>query len=116
MNIQKKKEEFWKQAKESGIKITAKQYDFYTSFVEEALKEQEKKILKQVKHAIAQLDWIEILSEAIKARPASWGKDVVREWRNASDEVWGAMNNQAVKRGIYPDFLQSLKQNTKKAC
>ena len=38
-------------------------------------------------------------------RPTSWGKDVVREWRNASDEVWGALMRACYKAGIFESWL-----------
>ena len=42
---------------------------------------------------IYQLDWIQILKDAVEARPTSWGVQrgeefkAVPEWRNASDEL-----------------------------
>jgi hypothetical protein len=59
---------------------------------------------------LARLDWIKILDEAIKSRPTSWGKDIVCEWRNASDEVWGAMNREAIKNNIWSDLFANLKE------
>lgn len=46
-----------------------------------------RKVKGEVKHELYKLDWIKILQQAIEMRRTSWGDDVVREWRNASDEV-----------------------------
>ena len=49
--------------------------------------------LAELHSMIYQFDWIEILREAVEARPTSWGvqKDeehaAVAEWRNATDEL-----------------------------
>jgi hypothetical protein len=46
------------------------------------------------------LDWIQILYEAIKGRPTSWGKEPVTEWRNASDEVLFSLLHALQEKGI----------------
>ncbi len=73
--------------------------------IKEAIKEAVENNKDEIKVKIARLDWIKILSEATKSRPTSWGKDVVREWRNASDEVWGALMRACYKAGIFKDWL-----------
>lgn len=66
---------------------------------------------KLVRIELYQLDWIKILDIAIKSRPTSWGKDIVREWRNASDEILGAMMTEAEKQKIFINPFQKLVEN-----
>jgi hypothetical protein len=51
----------------------------------------------ELKQKLYNLNWIQILSNAIKSRPTSWNNEKfgtpVLEWRNASDEI----NYQVVK-------------------
>lgn len=51
------------------------------------MKEEKEKLLND----LARLDWILILDSAIKGRKTSWNENPVREWRNASDEIYGAV-------------------------
>lgn len=72
--------------------------------------ELENNLREIVKIEIGRLDWIKILDEAIKARRTSWGTDVVREWRNASDEVYSALMAHATKAGIFESLESKLKR------
>ncbi len=63
-----------------------------------------------VKIELIQMDWIKILDGAIKTRPTSWGSDVVREWRNASDTVMGSVIYEAEEKGIFKNLKQKLSQ------
>ncbi len=56
---------------------------------------------EKLKQKIARLDWIKILDNAIKIRPTSWGTDIVREWRNASDTIWSAFMEECYKKKIF---------------
>jgi len=57
-----------------------------------------------------QLDWIDILKQAVESRPNSWGVKqgkehlAVSEWRNSSDQliapVWKNLFNQLKRKGI----------------
>ena len=47
--------------------------------------------MQEIKIQLYQLDWIQILAEAIRMRPTSWNEKPVREWRNASDEICTAV-------------------------
>ena len=89
-------------------------YNFLRSSIRQVVEEMELKLRQQIKIEIAQLDWIKILSEAIKGRPMSWGNDIVREWRNASDEVWVALDSEAIKKGVWKDVFSNQLQNHKK--
>lgn len=40
------------------------------------------------------------MSEAVKMRRTSWGADPVWEWRNASDEVLGAVSRALTEQGL----------------
>ena len=103
----------------NGMLISADMKDEYSlaiSKLDDLLQSEIDRVVGAVRFDLARLDWIKILSRAIKSRPTSWGKDVVREWRNASDEVWGAMSWEAIHKGVWPDRLQklsSLKENDK---
>ena len=69
-----------------------------------------KKIKYQdLKFEIYQLDWIKILHEAIKARPKSWNQDPVYEWRNASDEICGALIHALEEKSLIPNWLEEVK-------
>lgn len=58
----------------------------------EAYKNEEgEKMRENISIELMRLDWIKILNEAIKMRKSSWNEDPVREWRNASDEICGAV-------------------------
>lgn len=58
----------------------------------------------KIKQEIYQLDWIKILNEAIKSRPSSWNDNPIREWRNASDEILGALIHQMEEKKLIPTF------------
>jgi len=47
--------------------------------------------MQEIRVQLYQLDWIQILAEAIRMRPTSWNENPVREWRNASDEICSAV-------------------------
>lgn len=68
-------------------------------------------IRELVRIELHRLDWIKILGNAIKARRTSWGEDVVREWRNASDEVIGALMTEAENARIFLTLEQKVKKN-----
>jgi hypothetical protein len=55
---------------------------------------------ERIKAKLARLDWIKILDNAIKSRPTSWNDNPVREWRNASDEVYMAVIHAMEDIGI----------------
>jgi hypothetical protein len=59
---------------------------------------------------LMQLDWIKILNEAIKMRESSWNDNPVREWRNASDEICGAVL-RAMKMTLSDNLNSNLEQN-----
>lgn len=48
---------------------------------------------EELKTVLYQLDWIDIMQEAVETRPSSWGVEkgdehmAVDEWRNASDTL-----------------------------
>lgn len=79
-------------------------------FLSTAIKEAVEEDRKEVEFKITRLDWIKILSGAIKMRPTSWGKDVVREWRNASDEIWGSLMLACYKAGIFEDWPDQVRK------
>lgn len=54
----------------------------------------------ELEYELALLDWIAILARAIESRPTSWGQDPVIEWRNASDEVCGALMQALEAKGL----------------
>lgn len=55
------------------------------------------------KYDIYKLNWIRILSDAVKARPTSWKLDPIFEYRNASDEVLSAFMRACYGAGIFKD-------------
>ncbi len=65
---------------------------------------------EKIMYAIWRLDWIKIMNTAIKVRPTSWNEDPIREWRNASDEVVGALMNEATKKDIFEDQWKKAKK------
>ena len=71
---------------------------------------EEKQIRAKIKQEIYQLNWIKILDEAIKSRPSSWNDNPVREWRNASDEILGALINQMEDKKLIPNFKESTEE------
>jgi len=74
--------------------------------VQQARERERRRILENLQTKLYQLDWIQILQEAIESRPSSWGypdRNVetengfdhpVIEWRNASDELISPIWNQ----------------------
>lgn len=64
-----------------------------------------------LKYELAKLDWIKILKDAIESRPTSWGTDIVREWRNAGDEVYSALITALEEKGLVPTFEQIVKKD-----
>lgn len=71
----------------------------------------ELEIREKIRQQLYRLDWIVILQKAIEARHTSWGKDVVREWRNASDEVLNALMSVAEEARIFLTFEQRIKKD-----
>lgn len=61
---------------------------------------------QNLKTLLYRLDWISILDEAIKARPASWKEHPVTEYRNASDEICSALIHALENKGIVTTFKQ----------
>lgn len=59
---------------------------------------------------LARLDWSKILRNAIENRRSSWGNDVVREWRNASDEIFGALMQALREKEIDPYEMFLIKK------
>ena len=74
----------------------------YIKKFEQEVREEEK---NKFKHALYNLDWIQILNDAIKSRPTSWAENPVIEWRNASDEICGAVCTALVMKGVMPAFV-----------
>jgi len=81
---------------------------------------------EELKTKMYQLDWIEILQEAINMRPTSWyplgfeprvfpmpdgtheetKKYSPSEWRNASDELCSAVIGAMEKQGLLKPFMK----------
>ena len=94
--------------------FTKQEAEDIKSFIQKLLVSQREEILSEIKVSLYQLDWIKILDEAIKSRPNSWyrnGSDTVREWRNAGDEILGAMMRQFIEKGIFIDSLSSNRRS-----
>jgi len=69
-------------------------------------------IEQKVRDAFRKIEWIKVLSEAINSRPSSWGNDVVREWRNASDELEWAVTKALEQAGLLkPLFSTRTEKN-----
>lgn len=68
-------------------------------------------IRERTRLELYRLDWIKILKTAIENRRTSWGEDVVREWRNASDEILGAVMTAAETARIFLTFEQRIKKD-----
>lgn len=64
----------------------------------------------QLKTLLYRLDWIHILQEAVMLRRSSWGKDVVVEWRNASDCVSSAVIRALEEVGVLLTFKEEIKK------
>jgi len=71
----------------------------------------ELEIREKIRLELYRLDWIIILKKAIEARRTSWGEDIIREWRNASDEVLSALMEVAEEARIFLTFEQRVKKN-----
>ena len=71
----------------------------------------ELQIREIVRLELYRLDWINILKKAIASRRTSWGEDVVREWRNASDEILGALMTYAEEARIFLTLKERVKKN-----
>lgn len=56
-----------------------------------ALAQQDRESRDLIRDQVARLNWIAILDEAIRMRPSSWPKHLLIEYRNASDEIEGAL-------------------------
>lgn len=81
--------------------------------------EETRKLMKEMRNVIrvelmSLIDWIEVVDRAVKMRPTSWGENPIREWRNASDEIWYALASQAEAKGIFPTLEERLKGQKKK--
>jgi len=68
-----------------------------------------------LKMQLYNLDWIKILDSAIKNRMTSWGCNtpkcfVVREWRNASDEILYSLLRELESKKILLRFGSLPKQ------
>lgn len=85
-----------------GLEILTNQL---LSLIQDYSREKEKEIRADISIDLYQLNWITILVEAIQSRQTSWGTDPVIEFRNASDEILGAMMRQAIEKGIFKDSL-----------
>ncbi len=70
----------------------------------------EKKILSTLKQEMFQLDWMKILNRAIESRRTSWGERPVQEWRNASDEVLGAVINAMQDKKLIQTLQEEVKE------
>ena len=67
--------------------------------------------MRDLKFEINKLDWIKILDDSIKSRSTSWGKNPVIEWRNASDEICGALIRALTRKGLIEDInIEEIKQ------
>jgi len=59
---------------------------------------------QEIKKALYQLDWINIMKEAVESRPSSWGVKkgeeytAVNEWRNASDTLIKPINDRLLEK------------------
>ncbi len=59
---------------------------------------------KELQEKLWQLDWIQILKEAVESRPTSWGDRPVIEWRNASDCICHSVIHALEREGIIPSI------------
>lgn len=79
-------------------------------------------VREKIRYEMAKLDWIKILDQAIKNRQTSWyggnhtvasldGSFVppVREWRNASDEIWCEVVKAMEEAKIIPPMWKPKK-------
>jgi hypothetical protein len=86
-------EKITKQLVQAGL-VTVKDELKVRGIIQIAL--EDKKTLLEI---LAPIDWRNILINAIKSRPSSWGENPVREWRNAGDTIYCALISELRKRG-----------------
>jgi len=55
---------------------------------------------KSISQILYEVEWREVLREAIKIRPASWCDNPVREWRNEGDTIMCAIMMKLKEKGV----------------
>lgn len=85
----------------------------FKKLIRSYLNKEASRVEDDIKWRLTKLNWIKILDGAIKNRPTSWNDDPVREWRNASDEIWGSIM-RAMRWDIVSDLRKRLRHKDKK--